>query len=206
MLNIYLARHGQDEDNANGILNGHRDNPLTELGKNQARTLAEYLKKKGLSFEKIYTSPLQRAHTTAKIVAAELNYPEPTVNPNLIERDFGVMTGKKIAEIEKLSGSDVIYGDKVNYFLKAEGAETFSQALERARKVLAELAVNHPGGGNILLVTHGDFSKMMFAAFYDLPWQEALQSFHFGNSELVLLAPGLNPDDAHIFKTEQFNK
>lgn len=206
MLNIYLARHGQDEDNAKGILNGHRDNPLTELGENQARTLAEHIKEKGLSFEKIYASPLQRAHTTAKIVAAELDYPEPTVSSDLIERDFGVMAGKKIADIEKLSGPDLICSDQVGYFLKAEGAETFPQALERASKVLAELAINHPGGGNILLVTHGDFSKMMFAAFYDLPWEEALQSFHFGNSELVLLAPGLNPDDAHIFKTEQFNK
>jgi probable phosphoglycerate mutase len=206
MLNIYLARHGQDEDNANGLLNGHRDNPLTELGKNQARTLAQHIKEKGLSFEKIYASPLQRAHATAKIIAVELDYPEPTVKPDLIERDFGVMAGKKIADIEKLSGPDLICSDQVSYFLKAEGAETFPQALERASKVLAELAINHPGGGNILLVTHGDFSKMMFAAFYDLPWQEALQSFHFGNSELVLLAPGLNPDDAHIFKTEQFNK
>ena len=36
MLKIYLTRHGQDVDNANGILNGHRDQPLTELGVGQA--------------------------------------------------------------------------------------------------------------------------------------------------------------------------
>jgi len=33
VLNIYVARHGQDRDNSNGILNGHRDEPLTELGR-----------------------------------------------------------------------------------------------------------------------------------------------------------------------------
>lgn len=206
MLNIYLARHGQDEDNANGILNGHRDNPLTDLGKNQALVLAQHIKKQNLSFEKIYTSPLQRAQATAQIVASALGYPEPTVNQDLIERDFGVMSGQKIVDIEKLPGAELIHSDKVVYFVKAEGAETFSQALERARKVLAELNLKHPNGGNVLLVTHGDFSKMMFAAFYNLSWEVALQSFHFGNSELVLLAPGLNPDHAHIFKTEQFNK
>ena len=43
MLNLYLARHGQDEDNAKGILNGRRDNPLTKLGVNQAKKLAENL-------------------------------------------------------------------------------------------------------------------------------------------------------------------
>ncbi len=32
MLKIYLMRHGQNLDNLNGILNGHRDEPLTEKG------------------------------------------------------------------------------------------------------------------------------------------------------------------------------
>lgn len=206
MLNIYLARHGQDEDNANGILNGHRDTPLTELGESQAQDLAEHIKDEGLSFEKIYSSPLRRANQTARIVSAALGYPEPTVYPDLIERDFGVMSGEKITDIQKLHSDNVLYAGGVTYFLSAEGSETLPQALERAKKVLAELKASYPDGGNILLVTHGDFSKMMFAAFYDLPWKEALQSFHFGNSELVLLAPGLDPKEAHIFKVKQFNK
>lgn len=32
MLNIFIVRHGQDEDNAKRLLNGHRDRPLTDLG------------------------------------------------------------------------------------------------------------------------------------------------------------------------------
>lgn len=31
MNKIYLVRHGQDKDNADGILNGHRNMPLTEI-------------------------------------------------------------------------------------------------------------------------------------------------------------------------------
>jgi len=31
-MKILIARHGQDEDNAKDILNGHRDMPLTEKG------------------------------------------------------------------------------------------------------------------------------------------------------------------------------
>ena len=41
MMKIYLARHGQDKDNENGILNGHRDTALTELGLSQAKEIAE---------------------------------------------------------------------------------------------------------------------------------------------------------------------
>ncbi|MBP7769257.1 histidine phosphatase family protein, partial [Candidatus Saccharibacteria bacterium] len=39
-MSIYIARHGQNKDNAEGILNGHRDRPLTELGRRQAMELA----------------------------------------------------------------------------------------------------------------------------------------------------------------------
>lgn len=31
MLKIYITQHGQNEDNANGILNGHRDLPLRDV-------------------------------------------------------------------------------------------------------------------------------------------------------------------------------
>ena len=37
-------RHGQDEDNAVGILNGHRDAPLTKFGRQQVKITAQKLK------------------------------------------------------------------------------------------------------------------------------------------------------------------
>lgn len=44
MLNIYLARHGQNQDTASGILNGHRELPLTEPGIAQAEEVAIKIK------------------------------------------------------------------------------------------------------------------------------------------------------------------
>jgi len=102
MLNIYLARHGQNEDNANGILNGHRDMPLTALGVEQAKNLAIKIKTAGIKFAAIYSSPLQRVYKTAEIITKELNTVKPEIMPELIERDFGIMTGKNVSEIESL--------------------------------------------------------------------------------------------------------
>lgn len=48
MTTIYIARHGQNEDNVHGILNGHRDLPLTDLGRQQARQLARHIKDREL--------------------------------------------------------------------------------------------------------------------------------------------------------------
>ena len=48
MATIYLARHGQDYDNAAGILNGHRNTPLTAIGADQARQLSQKIKEAGI--------------------------------------------------------------------------------------------------------------------------------------------------------------
>ena len=113
MLKIYLARHGQDRDNVKGILNGHRDEPLTELGMQQAATLAEEIRDADITFEAVYTSPLQRAHATAQAITEVLDIEEPVVMPKLIERDFGVMTGKPIKDIKLLCAPNIIETDQV---------------------------------------------------------------------------------------------
>ena len=204
MLKIYLARHGQDEDNFQGILNGHRNKPLTELGRLQAKQLASYIVSNGLNFDKIYSSPLSRAYETAGEVAKVLNLTEPKILQNLIERDFGIMTGKKISDIEKLCAPDIFKTDTIAYFLSPEGAETFPDLIIRAKELLKLIKENHQDG-SILLTGHGDFGKMIYAAYYDLAWQDVLSSFHFGNSELVLLTEGITPESAQVFKTSQYN-
>lgn len=116
MLKLYIARHGQNEDNASGILNGHRDMPLTDVGVKQAEQLAEGVKAEGLVFDAVYASPLSRAKKTAETVCEALGMPPPVVMDALIERDFGVMTGKLVADIEKLCAPDIIKTDTITYF------------------------------------------------------------------------------------------
>lgn len=204
MLKIYLARHGQNIDNANGILNGHRDLELTKLGVEQANEVALKIKNSNLAFNFIYTSPLKRAVQTAEIIAKTSNNPQPVILTNLIERDFGEMTGVKQVLISELCSPNVIKTDKITYFLCPKNAETFPDLIDRAKKLIDEIKTKHTDG-NILLVTHGDFGKMIYAAYYNLNWQDVLTMFDFGNSELLLLSADSKPDDAHVFKITQYN-
>jgi broad specificity phosphatase PhoE len=203
-MEIYLARHGQNEDNVNGILNGHRDLPLTDLGRTQATEAAVNIIEHGLRFHVVLSSPLKRAYETARIVADIVGAPNPTIHPLLIERDFGEMTGKLVADIKTLCAPDIIETDTVTYFLSPSGAETFPVLIKRAQKLLFELEESYYGK-SVLLVTHGDIGKMIYATYYSLPWQEVLTQFHFGNSELLKLAPDSPPKEAHVFRLDQHN-
>src|ERR1043166_6126827 len=194
MLKIYLARHGQNKDNAEGILNGHRDEPLTEKGVEQAHEVADKIKATGIHFDHVYSSPLQRAYHTAEIICNTLGIAKPEILPDLIERDFGIMTGQQQSRIKELCSPDIVETDPITYFLGPEGAETFPQLIERANKVLSEVRARH-ADGNILLVTHGDFGKMIYAAYYNLDWMNVLKMFHFGNSELLELSAESGPEE-----------
>lgn len=204
MLNIFLARHGQDQDNVQGILNGRRDQALTALGISQAEQTAEHIKASGLSFAAVYTSPLQRAQKTAEIITQKIGIDKALVLENLIERNFGVMTGCATKDIEKLCQPEIIKTETITYFLSPEGAETFPDLIKRAQIVLQEIRTRHQEG-NILLVTHGDIGKMIYAAYYNLDWSEVLAPFHFGNSDLLILAPHSSASEAHFFKNKQYN-
>ena len=204
MLNIYITRHGQDEDNARSILNGQRDMPLTEKGIEQANEVAYRIQKTGLHFDQIYASPLQRAYKTAEIIAETLNIGTPKKIAALMERNFGEMSGKPIAQIEELCAPNILKTGMITYFLEPKDGETFRQLLERAKRVL-ELVEKQHQSGNILIVTHGDMGKMLYCAYYNLDWWDVLKMFHFGNSELLLMSPESPAEETHIIRIEQYN-
>jgi len=203
-MNIYLVRHGQNEDNAEGLLNGLRDRPLTAIGLEQAREAAKNIAATGIVFDAVYTSPLVRAKKTAEIIAVRLGLPAPTVLADLVERDFGVMTGVPQSEIAQRCSPDIIETPTVTYFLTPEGAETFPQVLTRSQRLLAQLSAHHDKK-NVLLVAHSDVGKMIYAAYYGLPWKDVLTQFHFGNSEMLRLSPDSPASDAHVFQITQHN-
>lgn len=201
-VEIYIARHGQNEDNANGILNGHRDLPLTDLGRQQAQGLAEGIDEVGLTFDAVYSSPLDRALETAKIICGVLNIGvEPVIIPELIERDFGVMTGVPSAEIEALCAPDIVKTDTITYFLSPKGAETFPDLVKRGQEALDHVR-SVQTEGNALLVCHGDIGKMVYVAATNKPWEDVLRNFHFGNGDLIEVS---TDDNAHKVKLPQHN-
>ncbi|WP_270216334.1 histidine phosphatase family protein [Enterococcus lactis] len=65
---LYVTRHGETTWNAQGLVCGRADVPLTEKGQMQAQALAEKVVDLPVPITKIIHSPLQRARDTAQAV------------------------------------------------------------------------------------------------------------------------------------------
>jgi broad specificity phosphatase PhoE len=95
-MRLWLARHGETAENAEGRILGRRDPPLSPAGLDQAEALADRLRDKGLLA--VWTSPLQRARRTAEVVARALGLEADTLD-GLVESDRGDWEGRLVAEL-----------------------------------------------------------------------------------------------------------
>jgi broad specificity phosphatase PhoE len=76
---LYLVRHGEQQDAEHGLPDG----PLSARGVRQARAIAERLG--GVPFSSAWTSPLQRARETARIMTERMPAIEPEPSTLLMD-------------------------------------------------------------------------------------------------------------------------
>jgi probable phosphoglycerate mutase len=93
---LLLVRHGQTAVNSQGRLQGRVDAPLTDLGHEQARRLAEVIAP--LAPKAVVTSPLLRARDTAAAIARAVGRPLE-VDERLTELHYGDWDGARIADL-----------------------------------------------------------------------------------------------------------
>lgn len=144
MLNVLIVRHGQSEWNTLGRWQGHADPPLSELGIKQAQAAACTV---GM-FDAVVASDLDRALTTARIIAETLGLGPIITDSGLRERDIGEWQGLTRAEIEAAFPGHVRNGHR------PPGWEADESLLERALASLQRIA-DHVESGDVLVVSHG---------------------------------------------------
>jgi len=99
---LYLFRHTQTVDNLNRVFTGSRRNPdLTPEGEKQAKVIAEKLKDK--NFDLFISPPLLRCEKTLGPLRVYFPNTPYLQKKELVERDYGDLTGKNKLEIMKLN-------------------------------------------------------------------------------------------------------
>src|SRR5919197_5773777 len=91
---IYLARHGETAWSLTGQHTGRTDLPLTARGQSNARRLRERLS--GLTFARVWTSPLLRARQTCELAGFGT---KAEIDADLVEWDYGEYEGLRTVEI-----------------------------------------------------------------------------------------------------------
>ncbi len=157
-MEILLVRHGESEGNAAEIMQGHRDYPLTERGRDQARTLGDWLARRRIGWSKLYASPLRRAWETAEIVVKRAGGPAPAAEPALVELTAGAIEGLNheqiVARFPRFAERHVTeIGDFSDF-----GGESYDAVQGRARALRDRLESAHRAlEERVLLVGHGGF-------------------------------------------------
>ena len=151
---VYLARHGETAWTVSKQHTGRTDIPLTERGERNARRLGQRLL--GMTFARVLTSPLQRARRTCELAGFGR---EATVDPDLVEWDYGDYEGKKTADVRR---------ERPGWDLFRDGCPNGENAADvgvRADRVIARL---RPLKGVVLIFSSGHFLRVLAARWCGL--------------------------------------
>jgi broad specificity phosphatase PhoE len=171
---IYLARHGNTAWTVTGQHTGLTDLPLTPNGECNARRLGERLK--GMTFARVFTSPLQRAARTCELAGFGA---VAETDPDLVEWDYGKYEGLRSAEILRERPDWQLFRDG------APGGESPEQIGARAERVVERIrAVD----GNVLLFSSGHFIRVLTARWLALGLASAGKYFLLSPASLSALS------------------
>lgn len=165
----YLARHGETAWTITGQHTGLTDLPLTERGECNATRLRERLG--GLTFAKVFTSPLRRAMRTCELAGfASI----AQIDRDLLEWNYGEYEGRLTADI---------LAERPNWELFRDGCpggESPQQVAFRADRVVERIRAV---AGNVLLFSSGHFLRMLAARWTGLETLHA-RSLMLGTASL----------------------
>jgi probable phosphoglycerate mutase len=156
--------------------------PLTELGIKQAEKISDFLKPFNISY--VYTSPIERAEQTAKIVSKKLglNY---NIDERLTEIDMGIFSGMFYEDMFAKHGNVFLKFYEGHSIIKKNGIETFANVKKRVLDVIDHCSRKY-NSENILLVTHMDPIKSMISTILQLK-PESLYELIIRNASLTIL-------------------
>nr|WP_211176921.1 acid phosphatase [Pseudonocardia acidicola] len=164
-----MLRHGETEWSATGRHTGPTDIPLTDAGREQARVAGETLVAlRGRDAPPpalVLSSPRVRAQETAKLAGLQVE----RIDERLAEWDYGDYEGLTTPHIRQTDPGWTVWSHPT------PGGETAEQVTARADALLAEVRTVLPRG-DVVLVGHGHFSRVLMARWIGLP---AAAGVHF---------------------------
>ncbi len=151
---VWLIRHGETEWSLSGQHTGDTDLPLTAAGEDKAKALAPLLA--DAAFDRVLSSPLQRAHRTADLAGLA----DVELYDDLVEWRYGDYEGVTTVDIRKTQPRWSVWTDG------APGGESPKDVSARVDRVIDGCRGK---GGRTLLVAHGHVLRALAVRWIDQP-------------------------------------
>ena len=151
---VYLARHGETAWTLSGQHTGRTDLPLTERGERNARRLEERLR--GVTFAKVWTSPLQRATRTCELAGFRA---VAEIDQDLLEWNYGAYEGRLTVDIHRERPDWQLFRDG------CPGGESPNEVGARADRAVKRVRAVQ---GDVLLFSSGHFLRVFAARWLGL--------------------------------------
>lgn len=170
---IYLARHGETAWSLSGQHTGLTDLPLTARGERNASRLRQRLA--GLTFAKVFTSPLQRARRTCELAGFG---PVAEIDNDLLEWNYGEYEGRRTSEIRAERPNWQLFRDG------CPGGESPQQVAARADRAVCRLRAVE---GDVLLFSSGHFLRVLAVRWIGLELTANARLFMLSTASLSAL-------------------
>lgn len=157
MSRLILLRHGESQWNLENRFTGWVDVPLSAKGEAEARAAGDKLK--SYRFDRAFTSVLQRAIETLRIVLEVTGQTAVPIERDqaLNERMYGDLQGLNKDDTVKKYGAEQVKIWRRSYDVRPPGGESLKDTADRVlpyyqRKIQPELAA----GRTVLIAAHGN--------------------------------------------------
>ena len=172
-MKVYFVRHGKTEYNIKKMIQGDRDIPLSDVGREEIRKFKNEVDK--LEFDVCICSPFDRAKETAKILVGDRT--NIIVNDYLKERHVGKLEGTST------DNYDVHKYWNINYEKDELDIETPKEVLERARRFIEYIKENYKDE-TILVVDHDGIIKAIHYVIVGYDDNTDLTSFYCEHNKI----------------------
>jgi 2,3-bisphosphoglycerate-dependent phosphoglycerate mutase len=177
MSQLVLIRHGESQWNLENKFTGWIDIPLSKGGKEEAKKAGEKLK--GLKFDVIFTSVLQRAIKTYDIaaeIATQLKTLPVIKDKALNERMYGDLQGLNKDEMRKKFGDEQVRLWRRSYDVAPPNGESLKDTSDRVMPYYHEKIEPYlKEGKNVLIFAHGNSLRALIMHLDNLSKEEIVK-------------------------------
>lgn len=202
MAKLVLVRHCLSDYNAKGLWTGWDNPPLSNEGRNQAKEAAKTLQ--DIPFDAGFVPPQKRSNETLSIILSALHKENLPITENraIMERNYGIYTGKNKWNIQKEVGDEEFLKLRRGWDYPIPEGESLKQVSKRVIPFyVSSILPQLKAGKNVILVSSNNALRSLVKYLNNIP-DEKIAEFEIAVGEILVYTVD---EKGHVIEQEHRN-